>query len=100
SAICEHNRLQLSAKNLFRDPCCFIDVAAPNPKISINHRRVVENEELLARWCSVLLDNFDLFLDQLGSQFPRILNLCGTADELRIGTVEPRNALEPSEDIC
>src|SRR5437773_7911570 len=51
SAVGEHNRLQLAGKNLFRHSCCFIDIAAPNPEISVDHRRVVEHEKLLARGC-------------------------------------------------
>src|SRR6266849_1981314 len=67
SAVGEHNRLQLAGKNLFHHSCCFIDIAAPNPEISVDHWRVVEHEKLLARGCSVLFDYFDILLDELSS---------------------------------
>src|SRR5947207_9643577 len=44
----EDNRLQLPGKDLFRDSCCFIDIAAPNSEVSVYHRRVVEHEKLFA----------------------------------------------------
>src|SRR5438445_13056066 len=100
SAVCEHNRLQLPAKDLFCDSCRFVNVAAPNPEISVHHWRVVEHEKLLASRCPVLFDNFDFFLNKLRSQLAGVRNRCGTADELRIRAIELRNTPQSPQDIC
>jgi hypothetical protein len=55
----ENDGLQLTGTNLFRDSCCFVDVAAANPQISIYHRRIVKHEEFLASGCSILFDDLD-----------------------------------------
>src|SRR5947207_15163609 len=80
------------AEDLFCNSCGFVDIAAPNPKISVHHWRVVEHEKLIASRCPVLFDNFDFFLDQLRSQSSWVRNCCGTADELWIRTIKVGNA--------
>ena len=62
SAIGKDNRLQLAGQHFFGDACRFIDIAAPNAEVSVDHRRVVENEKLLPGRRAILLDNFDFLL--------------------------------------
>src|ERR1019366_10409383 len=92
SAIGKNNRLQLMCKQFLGYTCGFIDVAAPNAKVTVDHRRIVENEKFFPSWRAILLDNVDFALDQLRGQLARICNRSGTADELRIRTVEARDA--------
>ena len=47
----------LRASSSLRHAGGFIDIAAPNAKIAIHHRRVVENEKLFPGWRAILLDN-------------------------------------------
>jgi hypothetical protein len=98
-AVGEDDRLQLAGESFFCDSCGFVDVAASNPQISIHHRRVVEDEDLLSNRRSVLFDNFNFRLDQLRSQFARIRNrprLKSTSDRVLRGGVwgEARSRLD------
>jgi len=77
--ISEDDGLQLPAKDLFRDSCGFVDIATANPEISIHHRWVVEHEEFLSRRSSVVFDDLDFLLDQLGGEFAGIRNRGRTA---------------------
>src|ERR1019366_763122 len=99
SAIRENNRLQLACKQFLGYPRGFIDIAAPNAEVSINHRRIIENEKFFPSRCAILLDHVDFALDQLRGQLAGVCNRSGTADELRIRTVEPRDASQSSQHI-
>src|SRR5208282_203579 len=63
SAIRENNRLQLACKQFLGYPRGFIDIAAPNAEVSINHRRIIENEKFFPSRCAILLDHVDFALD-------------------------------------
>src|ERR1051326_3919741 len=65
AGIRKNDGLKFSGKNFFGDSRRFIDIAAANPEISVDHRRVVEHEELLACRCSVVFNYLDLLLDEL-----------------------------------
>ena len=65
SAVGEDDRLQLARKHFFRHASRFIDIAAPNAEITVHHRRVVENENLLSGRGAILFDNFDFLFDEL-----------------------------------
>src|SRR5260370_30284462 len=46
--VSEDDGLELPGKNLFRDSCGFVDIAAANPEISIHHLRAVRHPQLLS----------------------------------------------------
>src|SRR5208337_2254255 len=99
STVSKDDGLQVPGKNLFRHSRCFIDVAAANAQIPIDHWRVIEHEKLFACGRSVLFNHFDVLLDQSRSQLAGIRNRGGTADELRIGAIESRDSLESPEHV-
>src|ERR1019366_5784599 len=65
STIGEDNRLQLACKQFFSYPCGFIDIAASNAKVAVDHRRIVENEKFFPSRRAILFDYVDLTLNQL-----------------------------------
>src|SRR5664280_1865925 len=99
SAIGENNRLQLTGQQFPSHTGGFIDIAAPNAKVAINHRRVVESEKLFPGRCAIFLDNLNFSLDELRSQLARICDRRRTADELRIRTVELRDPSQSSKHV-
>src|ERR1035437_7057446 len=98
-AVGKHDGLKLARQEFVGQSGRFFDVAAADAEIAIDHRRIVKNEKLLAGWGTVFLDNFDLLLDQLRRQFPRIRNRRRAADELRIRAVEAGDALQSPQHV-
>ena len=92
SAIGENNRLQLACEQFTSYTCGFIDIAATNAKVPVDHWRVIKNKKLFPRRRAILFDHVNFVLDQLRGQLAGVCNRSGTANELRIRTVELRDA--------
>src|SRR5581483_1058180 len=76
-----------------------LDPASANAKVPVDHRRIVENENLFPRRRAILLYNLDFPFDELRGQFAGIRNRGRAADELRIRTVELCDASQPPEHV-
>ena len=88
AAIGEDNRLQLAREEFFSDAGGFVDVAATDAEIAIDHRRIVKDEKFFGGGGTVFFDDLHLIFDQLRGEFAGIGDRGGAADELRLRAVE------------
>ena len=92
--------MQIAAHEFLRDARGFVDVAAADAKRAIDHRRIVENEGLLGCRRAIGIKHFDFGFEQARSQFARIGNRRGTANELRLPPIKTRDAPQPAQNIA
>ena len=64
-AVGKNNGLQSAREQLLGYPGGFIDIAAADAEIAVDHRRIVENEKLFRRRRPILLDHLDFAFDEL-----------------------------------
>ena len=98
-ALREHDHLQVAAQELAGDPPRLGDVRAPDAELAIDDRRIDEDEKLLAARRAALLDERERPLGQPLGQFRGIGDRRRRADELRIRSVVPADALQPPQHV-
>jgi hypothetical protein len=91
--------LQIPLQKLHRHAAGFVDIAAPDSELAIDHRRIVEDEELFAAWRSVALHQVELFGGDGFGQLARVGDGGGAAYELRLGMVELADSPQPAQQI-
>src|SRR5258707_6584940 len=64
-AVGKDNRLQLPGKQFLGYACALVDIASPNAKVPVDHRRIVENAKLLPGLRAIIFDHFHFLFDEL-----------------------------------
>ena len=95
----EDQRLQVALDELERHAPRLGDVAAADAELPVHHRRIVEDEKLLAARRAVALHQFEGLAGQRLGQFARIGDGGRAADELRLGIVELADALQAAQQV-
>ena len=93
-ALREHDHLQVAAQELPRHAPRFGDVRLADAKLAIHHRRIDEDEELLASRGAAFVDERERPFRQPLRQLRRVGDGRRRADELRIRSVVPADALQ------
>ena len=95
----EDQGLQVALDELEGHAARLVDVAAADAELAVDHRRIVEDEELLAARRAVALDQFEGLAGEGLGQFARIGDGGGAADELRLGIVELADAPQAAQQV-
>ena len=88
AAIGEDDGLQFAREEFLRHARGFVQIAAADAEVAIDHRRIVEDEKLFGGGRAVFLDHASFALDQLRGQLAGIRDRRRAADELRPRAVE------------
>src|SRR6266404_3109473 len=100
AGIREDHGLQIAIQEFLRHARGFIDVTASDAQSAIDDGRIVEDEGFLRRGRAVGVQDFDLRFQKPSSQISGIGNRGGAANELRVATVEARDAAETPKDVA
>ena len=95
----EHDRLEPAFQKRSGDAACLVDVGAADAELGVHHRRVVENEVLLAARRAAPVDEMGRARDELFGQLLGVRDRGRRADELRVGAIEVTDATESSQDV-
>ena len=76
-----------------------MQIAAADPQLAVDHRRVVEDEILFPGRCAIVFNQGKRLLHQRFGQLLGVGNGCRTADKLRFGTVKLTNPLQSSNQV-
>ena len=98
-AVGEDDRLQIAFQKLLRDPQGFVDVAAADAKIAVDHRWVVEDEEFFSGGRAARVQHVHLCFQQARGQLARIGDGRGGANELGPGAIEARDASQTPQNV-
>src|SRR5262249_21996160 len=95
----EYQRLLSTVEQFIRDAARLVQIAAADSERTIDHGRVVEHDEFVARRCAVALDQLER---QPGERFRKLLwvrDRRRAADELRRRSVEFADALQSAQQV-
>ena len=99
-AVCENHCLQSALQEFLREPRSFVDAAAANSEIAIDHRRIVKNKKFFAGGRAVCIHHFHFFFQKIGGEFARIRDRGAAANELRLRSIECRHAVQPTQHVA
>ena len=99
TALREDDDLQLPLEELRRDATRFGQIRAPDAQLLVDHRRIDEQEELLAARRAALGHQLERLLDERFSELARIGDRGRRADEDRIGAVVLADATQPPQHV-
>ena len=98
-ALAEDDQLQLPLEELPGDAARFGEVRAPDAELAVDDRRVDEEEQLLAARRAAFLDERERLLGQPLRQLARVGDRRRRADEDRVGSVVPADALHAPQHV-
>ena len=98
-ALREHDQLQLPLEEFRRNPSRFRDIRPSNAELLIDHRRIDEQEELLAARRAAFGDELERLFDERLRELLRIGNGRRRADERGIRSVVLADAPHPPQDV-
>ena len=100
TALREDDHLQAALQELDRDAPRFGEIRPPDAQLRVDDRRIDEQKELLAARRAALAHFRKRRADQPLRQLARIRDRRRRADERRIRSVVPADALEPPHDVA
>ena len=98
-ALREQDELQVVLEELERDPARFREIRTADAQLRVDHRRVDEQEELLAARRAALVDQRERPPGQPLGELARIGDRRRRADEHRVRAVVPAHPLQPPQDV-
>jgi hypothetical protein len=99
SALGEADRSQPARDEFRHQARCVPERARPQPELGIDELRIPEQNRPLRARRTVVGEDARLDSRECRSKFPRIGDRCGGEQELRLGTVDPREPAQTSEHV-